>query len=218
MPKRHKSPAAAKVKGHFKANPPAKIQFVKSQNTWNPSCAGVPQPRVYYVKHARDNRQVGRYATLVKDSNHYEYPRRGVRIDGIPIPDVVINAGWLYATGNSPCVATKAVVAHSEGCALALYHFEEDSKKYTRVCFLEGDPDSVVWIHPWEINGVQDTDVYITAGTFIDVEHDTSNDDRFKDWRVKPAQSALLDTLNTNATHTNTMDEIDVWRDRENVS
>jgi hypothetical protein len=161
-----------RLRDYFKSNkknqPPNYTRIPHTQRT----------PRVRQVSHRRTGRD-GKYATLVFVPEDY----LDSRIVTPPIPDIAIFRGWLYVNGNSPCVGTTAVVAQAEGCKLLLYYYTQSGHKYSRTCYLEGSPESLVWVYPDpEDRGKVG---WLTPGTYTDADVDLSstNNGKFLRWK-----------------------------------
>jgi hypothetical protein len=150
--------------------------------------------RVRQVKHNRNGRK-GKYATLVADEGDYHTSS----LTTPPIPDIVIYRGWLYVNGTAPCVGTTAVIAQAEGCRLLLYYYTQSQHRYCRICYLEGNPESLVYIYTDpESAGKMG---WLTPGTYADAEVNTSTDKcmRWKDSVTEEPSVYDLATLDETA-------------------
>jgi hypothetical protein len=122
----------------------------------------------------------------------------------------VIESGWLYATGDAPCVGTKSVVAQAEGCKLILYYYTPSgSAPRCRVCYLEGNPDHLVLLYRRDQQNPEPR--YLTVGTIGEMIVDGSG--YFVDWadsenRFRHPIDGLPDTDN----YWSVLQEVDEYR------
>ena len=121
--------------------------------------------------------QVSYYRALVRNAGAIEK----VSEKPVPVPDIVINTGWLYVNGSKPCVGTNAVVAQAEGSAVSIQCYTVNSTRYHRVYYLEGDPDKLVWVFPTSTSTLP---AVLTVGTYVDAEVSTTN--AFVKWKQAP--------------------------------
>jgi hypothetical protein len=165
-----------------------------------------------YVKHNRYEHAHGHYTALAEKAIDL---KKGEHV--FPVPDIFISSGWLYVVGDAPYVGGTAVVAQAEGCRVLIYYYEEGSpvKKYWRVCYLEGDAGDVVWLHPWEgDNTVGEAKIYLTVGTFADVEQDANG--RFKSWKVQNTGGDVveeIEEIESTQQYRDIMDAVEEGRD-----
>jgi hypothetical protein len=139
--------------------------------------------RVYWVRHSRFGNDDGQYAALRSDPVNWG-PRQLFEPTPLPIPDITIFNGWLYVTGDAPCVGTTAVVAQATGCSVLLQYYTEAGKIYHRVYFLDGDPDQFVWLYKRPHASGSAAEAMLTVGTYADAEEDPATRE-FKNWKGK---------------------------------
>jgi hypothetical protein len=129
-----------------------------------------------------------RYRSLVPDAAHYLFPWEDSRLltkprpPGTPIPDIIITNGWLYVSGDAPCVGTTAVVAQSTSTRLLLYYFPIDNQTNgCRICYLEGDEGNKVYVYA-RPDGPEEL---LTLGHYVDAVIDANG--AFVEWRYADA-------------------------------
>lgn len=128
-----------------------------------------------------------------------------------PTPLAIIAADWLYVSGDAPCVGTLAVTAQAEGCRLLLYYFGPATNPLARcrVCFLEGDPNQLVWVS--SITAPVEKRC-LTAGTYGEVN--CTDTGKFQGWvELNPVNFAHpISRLADDVDHTNVVRAVDEFR------
>jgi hypothetical protein len=131
-----------------------------------------------------------------------------------PPADLLIYQGWIYVTGDSPRVGTRAVIAQATGCSILIYFLPGVNGLRQRVCCLEGDPDAGLWA--FEQGG--DSSYYVPVGSFIELE--ANADGTFNHWIADPAGHHVrtIDTIQGEFEHLRVMTAIYLGQYRYEVS
>ncbi len=136
--------------------------------------------RVYAVKsdwmeqHEAEVQVSARYTAIVDNPAHIEEHKLA------PIPDLILNNGWLYVGGNKPVAGTSAVVAQAQGSTVALEIITNEAGTFHRVYYLEGDPDKYVWVSPVPANA--GPPAVLTIGSYVDAKVRDENNQPVFHW------------------------------------
>jgi len=110
--------------------------------------------------------------------------------DDVVLPDLLVSNGWLYVTGDVPCIGTDTILVEAEGCRVLL-QCETD---YQRVLFLEGSRTQILNVSRRPYHDGAPSDKQLLNGEFVDAVLVNGVFDHWSD--VQPITQQMIDQIN----------------------